>query len=283
MLLIPASDRLRRRLQQRLTDETIQRTKAAAVVFAPHQDDETLGCGGTIIKKREAGTPVRCVFMTDGRTSHRHAMDPKQLSRLRQEEACAATSILGVPVDDVHFLGFPDSQLATCHTAAVDRVAELLELSPVEEVFLPYRADGTPDHEATFPIVLEAIARTGLRPQILEYPVWAWNRWPWVSVAPRGWRATVQAAKWSVKGAFGLKMRGFRSGTHIAGVLEQKRRALLAHRSQMIRLVAGTDWPILSDVSDGDFLACFFQDFEVFCRSSSDDALSSVRLSMARS
>ena len=30
-----------------------------AVVFAPHPDDEALGCGGTFIRKRRAGAPVR--------------------------------------------------------------------------------------------------------------------------------------------------------------------------------------------------------------------------------
>ena len=37
----------------------------ACIVFAPHQDDETLGSGGTIIQKKRKGADVKIVFMTD--------------------------------------------------------------------------------------------------------------------------------------------------------------------------------------------------------------------------
>jgi LmbE family N-acetylglucosaminyl deacetylase len=42
------------------------------VVFSPHPDDETLGCGSTIIKKKRLGADVTIVFMTDGSKSHPH-------------------------------------------------------------------------------------------------------------------------------------------------------------------------------------------------------------------
>ncbi len=45
-----------------------------AMVFSPHQDDETLGCGGMIARKREQGIPVVVTFLTDGRGSH--GLDP---------------------------------------------------------------------------------------------------------------------------------------------------------------------------------------------------------------
>jgi len=36
------------------------------IIFAPHPDDETLACSGTIIKKIAEGCEVYIVFMTDG-------------------------------------------------------------------------------------------------------------------------------------------------------------------------------------------------------------------------
>ena len=67
-----------------LTEDALKRS---AIVFAPHPDDETLGCGGTIIKKRQAGAKISIVFMTDGRTSHGHLMDINELTTRRVEEA----------------------------------------------------------------------------------------------------------------------------------------------------------------------------------------------------
>ncbi|MCI0468841.1 MAG: PIG-L family deacetylase, partial [Nitrospirae bacterium] len=37
-----------------------------ALVLAPHPDDETLGCAGTIIKYKKSGALVNCLVMTDG-------------------------------------------------------------------------------------------------------------------------------------------------------------------------------------------------------------------------
>ncbi|MEZ6086390.1 MAG: PIG-L family deacetylase [Phycisphaerae bacterium] len=55
-----------------------------AIVFSPHQDDEVLGCGGTIIKKIEQGADVHIVFMTNGRRSHAGHMEIDALIEMRR-------------------------------------------------------------------------------------------------------------------------------------------------------------------------------------------------------
>src|SRR5687768_6580034 len=64
-LLRRASGGLLRSVMERLAtplgEEELGRS---AMVFAPHPDDETLGCGGTILQKRRAGASMRIVFMT---------------------------------------------------------------------------------------------------------------------------------------------------------------------------------------------------------------------------
>src|SRR3972149_6748886 len=65
----------------------------SAIVFAPHPDDETLGCGGTIIKKKRAGAKIRIVFTTDGR----HAQDlipEDEMKAIRVREAVTAACLL---------------------------------------------------------------------------------------------------------------------------------------------------------------------------------------------
>jgi hypothetical protein len=37
-------------------------SRESTMIFAPHQDDETLGCGGLIALKRQLGIPVKVVF-----------------------------------------------------------------------------------------------------------------------------------------------------------------------------------------------------------------------------
>jgi LmbE family N-acetylglucosaminyl deacetylase len=267
MVRLKSSARLRRALHAYLRSESPHRMNSA-VVFAPHQDDETLGCGGTIILKREAGTPVTLVFMTDGSRSHRQFMKEDELRQIRHDEALEAAKTLGLKASDVHFLNYVNGELSGFREAAVREVLAILQRHRPSEVFVPYRNDGPPDHEATYRIVLEATGKAGLPLRLFEYPIWFWNHWPWVSQKLLPNRSTGKAIIRMLRAGFGLRaFEVFRSGVFIADILERKRKALGQHQSQMTALIPGSGWPTLSDVSDGEFLNCFFQEYEVFrCR-----------------
>jgi LmbE family N-acetylglucosaminyl deacetylase len=81
------------------------------IVFAPHQDDETLGCGGVIRKLINLGNAVLVVFLTDGSTSHARYLPSNELINLRRGEALNACEVLGVQDSFIQFLEFPDGQL----------------------------------------------------------------------------------------------------------------------------------------------------------------------------
>jgi len=212
-----------------------------------------------------AATPLTCVFMTDGATSHQAWMDQDELRRTRRSEALEATSVLGLSPQHVRFLEFPDSQLGRYHGDAVAMVSELLSNLKPQEVYVPYEHDGTPDHEATYRIVIEALRNTRTPTQVLEYPVWFWNRWPWVSLPLSVSRSTLSAIGTAIAAGCGRQVfREFRTGVRVDSVLARKREALTRHLSQTSVLRPGTPWPTLNDVSDGEFLKCFFRDFEVF-------------------
>ena len=150
------------------------------VIIAPHQDDESLGCGGIIARKRNEGVPVHVIFITDGSASHpRHPrVSAAELCVLRRAEAIRAMACLGVERTTVHFLDEPDGTLDAIapvrRAALVTQLAGLIrELAPAE-VFLPCQPDGSSEHDATFNFVVEAILGTSLRPKVWEYPVWSW-------------------------------------------------------------------------------------------------------------
>jgi LmbE family N-acetylglucosaminyl deacetylase len=228
-----------------------------AVVFAPHPDDETLGCGGTIVHKIRAGAEVKIVVMTDGALSHPRLMAEEEMRARRSEEALAAAQTLGVAKENVYLLGFPDGQLLRHHEPAVARVSEVLRREQPDQVFLPYDQDGPPDHQATTAIVLQAVAAFRPNATVYEYPIWFWYHWPWTGPL-YGVRASAAANR--------SLWRDFRCFVRIGEVLEIKRAALQQHRSQMQRLVPDPSWLTLGDVSNGEFLRCFFQKREVFRR-----------------
>jgi LmbE family N-acetylglucosaminyl deacetylase len=147
------------------------------IVFAPHPDDETLACGGTIVKKIQEGYEVHVVVMTDGR----HSLDlvlglkeppPEAIAKIRAKEVKEATTILGVQSDNLILLGFEDSNLKQYVAKAKERTIQILdEIRPVE-VFVTYRDDDSEDHRAAYRIVKDSIKEVNLSTRLHEYPVW---------------------------------------------------------------------------------------------------------------
>ena len=76
-----------------------ERVKTVLVVV-PHEDDEINVAGTTIYRSRQAGERVICVFVTNG--------DWLCPAKVRMKEAIASLKELGVPSEDVLFLGYPD-------------------------------------------------------------------------------------------------------------------------------------------------------------------------------
>ncbi|UJS17827.1 MAG: PIG-L family deacetylase [Candidatus Jettenia sp.] len=239
--------------------------KRPAVVFSPHPDDETLGCGGTIIRKKRAGADVHIVFMTDGSQSHRQFISESVLKSIRRREAIEATRMLGVGQDNVTFLEFDDKKLWENRTIATDKVIDILLHHKPDKVFIPYYRETPPDHWATNKIVAAALRKIKKETMIYEYPIWFWNHWPWVTV-PMSLRLKTIRTLRSIPFANLHLLLDFRSSVDIGDTLEVKRAALHEYKSQMTRLIPDKKWPTLNDVSQGKFLNCFFQPREIFYR-----------------
>jgi len=150
------------------------------LVIAPHQDDDVLGCGGLVARKRLEGFQVHVTYLTDGSASHpgHPRLPPMQLAALRQDEARAALRVLGVDSAEVSFLDAEDGTLDHLTPDQADtlgrRLADILRKVRPDEILLPYRRDGSSEHEAAHRLVQAALHTTGLTPRQLEYPVWAW-------------------------------------------------------------------------------------------------------------
>ena len=80
----------------------------SVLVFAPHPDDDIIGCGGTLIHHVQAGARVAHVYMTSGDALSRKRRS-KSLARIREKEAKRGAQIIGV--SELIFLREPDSAL----------------------------------------------------------------------------------------------------------------------------------------------------------------------------
>ena len=64
---------------------------ASALVLAPHQDDEVLGCGGLAAQLAAAGGAVRVLFLTDG-GGGTEAVEGRDAYRLRRRRRPAGSA-----------------------------------------------------------------------------------------------------------------------------------------------------------------------------------------------
>jgi LmbE family N-acetylglucosaminyl deacetylase len=105
------------------------------VVFAPHPDDEVIGCAGIIQQALARGARVKVVDITSGDgfdaaaagVTHKSvdkvgAEDFFALSRLRQNQSRNALEILGGKADDLVILGYPDGDLGNLYESTDDKV-----------------------------------------------------------------------------------------------------------------------------------------------------------------
>ena len=240
------------------------------LILAPHPDDEVLGCGGIIQQAVARGLPVRIVFLTYGDNNQwsftvyrKHpVLLPKAvqgMGRVRHDEAIAADRLLGVPPEQLTFLGYPD--FGTLHLwndhwddrppfrSMLTRVTEvpyatalrpgapykgddvvrdlttvLREFKPTK-VFVSHPGDQMPDHLALYLFTRVALwdLASEMAPEVYPYFV-HFKHWP----SPGGYRPTERLEP----------PRAFKDGASwisqplSPAQVERKRLAIAEHRTQ---------------------------------------------------
>lgn len=124
------------------------------LVISPHPDDETLAAGGLVQAALESGAQVKVVVLTngDGQTfaplalERRIQASPKDyvaLGERRQIETLKALDKLGLPEEEVYFLGYADRSLQSLWTGNW-KVDCPVKASYTHSVSSPYALNYTP-------------------------------------------------------------------------------------------------------------------------------------------
>jgi len=204
------------------------------LVLAPHPDDETLGCGGTLRLLIEAGKTVRVVFLTSGdKGDPEHSLSRVRKDRaeftpsprfsrgwteevsdgnhltayalLREKESVKALKVLGV--SDYQFLRFPDRGLHTHFEAVFECVRAITADYLPDTLYSPSIIELNPDHRTA--------AELAFRIQREPLP------------CPGGGK-TVRLVLYEVSTPFRPNML-----TDITAVYGRKKKAMKAYKSQL--------------------------------------------------
>lgn len=139
------------------------------LVIAPHADDETIGCGGTLRLLSLAGCTIRVLVVTDGAAGDPlHYVD--DVVAVREAECRAAVAHLGV--DSVGFLREPDGEVRNHRGLRARLAKEFLDHRP-DWVMAPAPLDYHRDHVMVSLAALQVWRRLGRRCRLFYYEVWA--------------------------------------------------------------------------------------------------------------
>jgi len=120
------------------------------IVIAPHPDDEVLGVGGTLMRRKAEGVKMAWLIVS-GITSEAGWSDDQ--IKQRADEIKRVSVLFGF--DSVFELNFPTTQLD--QVSMSDLVAAILNVFKTfepEEVFVPHPSDVHTDHRIVFNAVV---------------------------------------------------------------------------------------------------------------------------------
>ena len=116
------------------------------LVISPHPDDETLGCGGTILKHKDIGDKIYWLIITN--IVVKNGWD-KDIVEKRQKEIKTVAEMYGF--EKTFKLDYPTAKLDIIPIQEIiDSISGvILEIKP-EIIYLPNRSDVHTDHQITF-------------------------------------------------------------------------------------------------------------------------------------
>ena len=209
------------RARSQAMDEMTLNALAPTLILVPHPDDETLGCGGLIATASDLGLRPRVAYLTDGAGSHPSsaAWSPERLAAARKLEALEALRCLGVAVDDVRFLRWPDgapwSRGDPHYLGTIEALAGWCESFRPRSLWAPWAGEPHCDHVAAARLADDLGEQLPSRPKRLQYLVWGWGR-PEISAE--------------------MLVRSLDCPDTVA----RRRAALACHRTQMTGLISDT-------------------------------------------
>lgn len=119
------------------------------LVVAPHPDDEILGCGGTLLRRKDEGGVVGWLIVT-GMTEQAGWSADRILQR--DSEIDRVASLMGF--DEIFNLRLPTTRLDELPMAdVVSAFSTVFKTFAPDEVMVPHRGDVHSDHRVTFDAV----------------------------------------------------------------------------------------------------------------------------------
>jgi LmbE family N-acetylglucosaminyl deacetylase len=141
------------------------------MIFAPHPDDEILGCFGAIMSHLNREEDVVVGYLTSGESGD-SSISPSLLKMTREQEASKVMSTLGIKTYE--FLGLPDGRLENDPTTK-RVVADVVAKHDPAFIYAPNGKEPHKDHRTACKVITEALPSLASDKKCFEiryYEVW---------------------------------------------------------------------------------------------------------------
>ena len=207
-------------------EDRIENWKGKTIlVVTPHPDDETFSAGGTLALLARNGNNIQIlIYTSDNAGSRDPEMTKERLAEIRRQEEEDACAVLGIPAQNITWLGYDDGMLEYVDDRELTKqVCREIRRHRPDAVFsidpgAPYEQWHKSDHRAGAFITVDAMRAAGWR---LYFP----------ELEREGFKAH------SVPVAFLYYSAQPNYSVDITDVVEQKAKASAAHTSQFGSMV----------------------------------------------
>jgi len=184
----------------------MKKKKQCVVMFCAHNDDQTIGAGGTIRKYIDEGIDVYTYIFSYGESSHPH-LKPEVVAEMREKESIRAAKILG---DKIHYFGLKEGKfLETYNSKDIKKIIK--DRKPIK-IFTHSPDDAHPDHRAVYKIITDTLREIKYKRELYSFDVWH---------------------------IFSLKTREYpKLFIDISNTFKHKVNALKKHKSQLLAILA---------------------------------------------
>ena len=116
------------------------------LVVTPHPDDETLGCGGILLKHKNSSNKIYWMIVTNIQSENGWT---EERARKRQKEIHQVADMYGF--EKIFELDFPTTMLDTIpYNDFIAKISVVIQEVKPSIVYLPNRSDVHTDHQVTF-------------------------------------------------------------------------------------------------------------------------------------
>ncbi|MBD3255513.1 MAG: hypothetical protein GF383_10490 [Candidatus Lokiarchaeota archaeon] len=137
------------------------------VIFEPHPDDLLMGPGHVIFDWLEENHEIHIITITDGRACFRKnpllskEISEEEVAEMRLDEARKAIEFLGISLDNLYLLEFPDSKAQKYVDDGIQKVKPII--LDADRLVFPSDNNLHEDHQATHNIAIGAARELELK------------------------------------------------------------------------------------------------------------------------